>query len=84
MWESGISREKYPDVRTAARQAYQLLEKAVTALLPAATPTRQKALVATAWSLVHGYSMLTLEQDLPDNQKLLRQSLHLLLDQFAP
>jgi AcrR family transcriptional regulator len=84
MWESGISKEKYPQVREAAKQAYQLLEKAATDLLPAAPPTRQKALVATAWSLVHGYAMLTLEQELPDNKKLLHQSLHMLVDQFAP
>jgi AcrR family transcriptional regulator len=83
MWESGISKEKYPEVRVAATEAYQLLKKAATDLLPGAPPTRQIALVATAWSLVHGYATLSLEQELPDNPKLLRQSLHLLVDQFA-
>ncbi len=84
MWESGISKDKYPEVREAAKDAYQLLEKAATDLLPGVTPARQKTLVATAWSLVHGYAALTLEQELPDNPKLLRQSLHMLVDQFAP
>jgi AcrR family transcriptional regulator len=83
MWESGISKADYPAVGEAATEAYQLLEKAATDLLPSAPPARQKALVATAWSLVHGYATLALAQELPDNQKLLRQSLHLLVDQFA-
>jgi AcrR family transcriptional regulator len=83
MWESGISKADYPAVAEAAGEAYQLLEKAALELLPGAPPARQKALVATAWSLVHGYAILALEKELPDNQKLLRQSLHLLVDQFA-
>jgi AcrR family transcriptional regulator len=89
MWEGGISKEKYPEVGQAAYEAYLLLEKAAKDLLPAAQPGRQQALVATAWSLVHGYASLTLEQELDvvrteqSNKKLLRQSLHLLLDQFA-
>src|SRR3984957_14748455 len=89
MWEGGISKEKYPEVGQAAYEAYLLLEKATKELLPAAQPGRQQALVATAWSLVHGYASLTLEQELDvvtaeqSDKKLLRQSLHLLLDQFA-
>jgi AcrR family transcriptional regulator len=90
MWEGGISKEKYPEVGQAAYEAYLLLEKAAKELLPAAQPgRRQQALVATAWSLVHGYASLTLEQELDvvragqSDTKLLRQSLHLLLDQFA-
>jgi Tetracyclin repressor-like, C-terminal domain len=83
MWESGISKANYPEVGEAAAEAYQLLEQAATELLPKAPAARQKALVATAWSVVHGYATLSLEQELPENQKLLRQSLHLLLDQFA-
>jgi AcrR family transcriptional regulator len=83
MWESGISKAQYPAIGEAATEAYQLLEKSVTDLLPRAPAGRQKALVATAWSLVHGYATLALENELPDNQKLLRQSLHLLVDQFA-
>jgi AcrR family transcriptional regulator len=89
MWEGGISKEKYPEVGQAAYEAYLLLEKAAKELLPAAQPVRQQALVATAWSLVHGYASLTLEQELDvvraeqSDKKLLRQSLHLLLDQFA-
>ena len=90
MWEGGISKEKYPEVGQAAYEAYLLLEKAAKELLPAEQPERQQALVATAWSLVHGYASLTLEHELDvvraeqSDKKLLRQSLHLLLDQFAP
>jgi AcrR family transcriptional regulator len=90
MWESGLSKADYPEVHQTAYQAYQLLEKAALDLLPAASPGRQQALVATAWSVVHGYATLTLEGELPaartgqSGQKLLRQSLHLLVDQFAP
>jgi hypothetical protein len=46
-------------------------------------------LIRAAWSVVHGYAMLTLEGELPaqgteqNARNLLRQSLHLLLDQFA-
>ncbi len=89
MWEGGISKEKYPEVGQAAYEAFLLLEKAATELLPTGQRSRQEALVATAWSLVHGYASLTLEQELDvvraeqSDKKLLRQSLHLLLDQFA-
>jgi AcrR family transcriptional regulator len=89
MWESGIPKEKYPELGKTAGEAYLLLQKAALDLLPAAHPDRQQALVSTAWSVVHGYAMLTLEGELPahgtqqSGRKLLRQSLHLLLDQFA-
>jgi AcrR family transcriptional regulator len=89
MWESGIPKGKYPEVGRTAREAYLLLERAAFDLLPAAPPDRQQALVSTAWSVVHGYAMLTLEGGLPAHRtqqrgrKLLRQSLHLVLDQFA-
>jgi AcrR family transcriptional regulator len=89
MWEGGISKEKYPEVGKAAYEAYLLLEGAARDLLPNANPGRQQALVASAWSLVHGYATLTLERELEvvtaeqEGKKLLRQSLHLLLDQFA-
>jgi AcrR family transcriptional regulator len=89
MWEGGISKEKYPEVGRTAYEAYLLLEKAAKDLLPASPPGRQQTLVATAWSLVHGYASLTLEQELDviraeqSDKKRLQQSLHLLLDQFA-
>lgn len=89
MWEGGIRKEKYPQVGQTAYEAYLLLEKAALDLLPVAQPGAQQALVATAWSVVHGYATLTLEGELPPpetaqmGKKLLRQSLHLLLDQFA-
>jgi AcrR family transcriptional regulator len=89
MWEGGISKAKYPELGETAYEAYLLLEKAALDLLPAAHPDRQQALVSTAWSVVHGYAMLTLEGELPahgmeqSGRKLLRYSLHLLLDQFA-
>jgi AcrR family transcriptional regulator len=89
MWEGGISKEKYPEVGRMAYEAYLLLEKAAKDLLPASPPGRQQTLVATAWSLVHGYASLTLEQELDviraeqSDKKRLQQSLHLLLDQFA-
>jgi AcrR family transcriptional regulator len=89
MWEGGISKEKYPEVGKAAYEAYLLLEEAARNLLPTANPGRQQALVATSWSLAHGYASLTLERELEvvaaeqGGKKLLRQSLHLLLDQFA-
>jgi len=77
MWESGVAK------------AYLLLEDAAKDLHPRAHPPRQQALVRAAWSVVHGYAMLTLEGELPAHgseqsaRNLLRQSLHLLLDQFA-
>jgi AcrR family transcriptional regulator len=89
MWESGLPKEKYPDVGKAGDEAYLLLEKAVIDLLPGAPAGRQQALVAAAWSLVHGYASLTLENALRvvatsgNDKKRLRQTLHLLLDQFA-
>src|ERR1700722_19579409 len=64
MWEGGISKEKYPEVGKAAYEAYLLLEGAARNLLPTANPGRQKALVASAWSLVHGFATLTLEREL--------------------
>jgi AcrR family transcriptional regulator len=81
MWESGISKEKYPQVGQVAREAYLLLEKAATDLLPGEPAERQQALVATAWSVVHGYASLAIEGEF--NQDRLRPSLHLLVDQFA-
>ena len=89
MWESGIPKENYPQVGKVAHEAYLLLEKAAMDLLPGAPAGRQQALVATAWSIVHGYASLTLENELDvvakdgNEKKRLRQALHLLLDQFA-
>jgi AcrR family transcriptional regulator len=89
MWDGGISKAKYPNVEKTAYEAYLLLEGAARDLLPVAHLGRQQALIAAAWSLVHGYAALALEHELevvtPEqgNKKLLRQSLHLLLDQFA-
>jgi AcrR family transcriptional regulator len=89
MWEGGISKAKYPDGEKTAYEAYLLLEAAARDLLPMAHPGRQQALIAAAWSLVHGFATLALEHELEvvtpgqGNKKLLRQSLHLLLDQFA-
>ena len=87
MWEGGFSKAKYPEVGQTAYEAYLLLEKAALDLMPGAY--RQQALISTAWSVVHGYATLTLEGELAvvgteqNGRKLLRQSLHLLLDQFA-
>jgi AcrR family transcriptional regulator len=89
MWESGVAKADYPAVEQTAYQAYLLLQQAAMDLLPAASPGRQKALVTAAWSIVHGYASLTLEGELDvvaseqSHKALLRQSLHLLLDQFA-
>jgi AcrR family transcriptional regulator len=89
MWEGGISKEKYPEVGKMASEAYLLLEGAARDLLPAANPAQQQALIASAWGLAHGFATLTLERELEvvaaeqGGKKLLRQSLHLLLDQFA-
>jgi hypothetical protein len=88
MWEGGIVQANYPEMRQTALQAHLLLEEAVKDLLPRAHPTRQQALVRAAWGLAHGYAMLTLEGEMgvdeaeQTGKKLLRQSLHLLLDQF--
>jgi hypothetical protein len=57
-------------------------------LLPGPPAGRQQALVAAAWSIVHGYASLTLEGELlvaataGNDKTRLRQVLHLLLDQF--
>jgi AcrR family transcriptional regulator len=89
MWEGGVAKANYPEMRQNAHQAYLLLEEAAKDLHPRAHPARQQALVRAAWSVVHGYAMLTLEGELPSHgseqsaRTLLRQSLHLLLDQFA-
>jgi AcrR family transcriptional regulator len=89
MWEGGFSKAKYPELGQTAYQAYLLLEQAALDLLPGAPPNRQQALVCTAWTTVHGYATLALERELEvlgaeqSSKKLLRQSLHLLLDQFA-
>jgi AcrR family transcriptional regulator len=93
MWEGGISKAKFPELGQTAYQAFLLLETAAIDLidqLPGPRPARQQALVCAAWSVAHGYATLTLEHELdvvaPEQtgQKLLRQTLHLLLDQFAP
>ena len=89
MWEGGVAKANYPEMRQTAHQAYLLLEEAAKDLHPRAHPARQQALVRAAWSVVHGYAMLTLEGELPSHgseqsaRTLLRQSIHLLLDQFA-
>ena len=89
MWEGGILKANYPEIQHTASQAYLLLEEAANDLHPRAHASRQQALVRAAWSVVHGYAMLTLEGELPAHgseqyaRNLLRQSLHLLLDQFA-
>jgi AcrR family transcriptional regulator len=89
MWESGFAKAKYPRIRPPADAAYLLLEEAAKDLLPGAPADRQQALVAAAWSVVHGYATLTLERELEvlardqGSKKLLRNSLHLMLDQFA-
>ena len=89
MWEGGISKAEYPKVEQPAYQAFLLLRQAVIGLLPKAKPERQQALVSAAWSLVHGYATLMLEHELDvvagaqSDMKQLRQSIHLLLDQFA-
>ena len=88
MWESGIPKENYPEVGKAGQEAYLLLEKAAIDLLPGAPAGRQQALVAAAWSMVHGYASLTLESELDvvstggNDKKRLQRALHLLLDQF--
>lgn len=89
MWESGISKANYPEMEDTASQTYFMLEEAAKDLHPRAHPSRQQALVRAAWSMVHGYAMLTLEGELSPKgteqnaRNLLRQSLHLLVDQFA-
>ncbi len=89
MWEGGIVKANYPEMEQTANQAYLLLEGAANDLHPRAHPSRRQALVRAAWSIVHGYSVLTLEREFPpygteqNARNQLRQSLHLLLDQFA-
>jgi AcrR family transcriptional regulator len=89
MWEGGIPKAEYPMVEQPAYQAFLLLQQAAIDLLPRAKPDRQQALVSAAWSLVHGYATLMLEHELDvvagaqSDMKQLRQSIHLLLDQFA-
>jgi AcrR family transcriptional regulator len=89
MWEGGISKAEYPVVREPAQRAFLLLQQAAIDLLPKAKLDRQQALVGAAWSMVHGYATLMLEHELDvvaegqSDMKLLRQSIHLLLDQFA-
>jgi AcrR family transcriptional regulator len=90
MWEGGISKDKYPELGQTAYEAFLLLEKAAIDLLPGPRHARQQALVCAAWSIVHGYATLALERELDvvgteqSGNKLLRQSLRLLLGQFAP
>jgi AcrR family transcriptional regulator len=90
MWEGGLSKDDYPAVGQTAYEAYLLLEKAAIELLPQAVPSRQKAMVCAAWSIVHGYASLTLEGELnvittdPNQKALLRNTLHLLFDPYAP
>jgi AcrR family transcriptional regulator len=88
MWEGGLPKDNYPEVVETAFQAYQLLESAAVDLLPDASSDRRQALIAAAWTTVHGFASLGLEKELdvvgsPANEQLLRQTLHILLDQFA-
>jgi AcrR family transcriptional regulator len=89
MWEGGIPKGNYPQVLRTAYEAYLLLEQAALELAPGAQAARGRALVCAAWSVVHGYASLALEGELDviapeqSGRKLLRQSLHLMLDQFA-
>jgi AcrR family transcriptional regulator len=88
MWEGGLAKKKYPEVLDAAHQAYLLLQGAAVDLLPEAPREKQQALIAAAWTTVHGFASLALEKELdvvgaPQNKQLLRQTLHVLFDQFA-
>jgi AcrR family transcriptional regulator len=89
MWEGAVPKDKYPQLRQAAQESYLLLERAVLDLLPKSSPARQRAVIAAAWSIAHGYAALALGRELElvtdekIDKKLLRQSLHLLVDQFA-
>lgn len=87
MWESGLNKDKYPEVAEAAYEAYLLLEVAALSLIPSAAHDQQQALIAAAWTTVHGFASLALEKDLDvvgskQNSVLLRNTLHVLLDQF--
>jgi AcrR family transcriptional regulator len=93
MWEGGVSKDKFPELGQTAYDAFLLLERAANDLIDLSAgprPAQQQAFVCAAWSLVHGYATLALEHELDvvtpeqSDQKLLRQTLHLLLDQFAP
>jgi AcrR family transcriptional regulator len=90
MWEGGICKANHPRLEQTAYEASRLLENAAADLLPGARAAAKQALICTAWSVVHGYAALTLEGELDvvaaeqTGQNLLRQSLHLVLDQFAP
>ncbi len=88
MWEGGISKEKYPRLPgQRMKHIYCWKGRLRTCCLP--LRLAGKRLVASAWSLVHGFATLTLERELEvaaadkEAKKLLRQSLHLLLDQFG-
>jgi AcrR family transcriptional regulator len=88
MWEGGPSKHKYPEVEEIAHQAYLLLEGAALDLMPGAPRERQQALIAAAWTTVHGFASLALEKELDvigakQNAELLRKTLHVLLDQFG-
>ncbi len=87
MWESGLNKDKYPEVAEAAYEAFLLLEAAALSLIPSAAHDQQQALIAAAWATVHGFASLTIEKDLEvvgskQNSVLLRNTLHVLLDQF--
>jgi len=89
MWEGRASKADHPELLKTSYEAYLLLEKAAMELLPGAQAGRGRALVCAAWSVVHGYASLALEGELDvtgpeqSGKNLLRQSLHLMLDQFA-
>lgn len=88
MWEGGVDKDNYPDLGKTAYEAYLLLQNAAIELLPGSSPSRQRALATAAWTTVHGYASLALENELDvvgseQSSKLLRQTLHILLDQFA-
>jgi AcrR family transcriptional regulator len=88
MWEGGLQKDKYPELAQTAHQAYLLLEGAVLDLLPEAPRERQQALIAAAWTTVHGFASLAIEKELDavgskQTGSLLRQTLHVLLDQFS-
>jgi AcrR family transcriptional regulator len=89
MWEGVISKDKYPNVQQTAYEAYLILQQAVVDLLQGSSPERQHALTVAAWSVVHGYAALALGGEFEmvgahkGNERLLRRSLHLLVDQFS-
>jgi AcrR family transcriptional regulator len=88
MWEGGLNKDDYPEVAEAAYEAYLLLEAAALSLIPSEEHDRQQALIAAAWTTVHGFASLALEKELDvvgskQNGSLLRNTLHVLLDQFS-